>query len=129
MPIQHFIHKEMMLQTEFQESGGGRWRGRYERLYDSNEERTVRTRRFLMRRVDGRVKGVKLSRARKLNWKPFSIMFVLSRKIAGFVRRLKMDDACPAIIFSCQWGLPVISHSSVNRRQTPISSYRGLTWF
>ncbi|KAK4427535.1 hypothetical protein Salat_1522400 [Sesamum alatum] len=117
--------QRMMLQTEFQELG---WRGRYERLC---EERTViRTRRFLiMRRVDGRIKGVKLSRARKLNWKPFSIMFVLSRKIAGFVKRMKMDDACPAIIFSCQWGLPVISHSSVNTRKTPISSYRGLTWF
>ncbi|KAI3445507.1 hypothetical protein Pfo_002172 [Paulownia fortunei] len=97
-----------------QDSTEGRWRGRYERL-NSSDEKAIRTRRLWIKKVHGRVKGLKLSRSSKLNWKPFSMMFILSRKIAkiyaGFVKRMKMDEACPAIIFSSQWGLPVLSHS------------------
>ncbi|PIM97856.1 hypothetical protein CDL12_29671 [Handroanthus impetiginosus] len=77
----------LYIQMNFQESSVGRWRGRYERLDGS-----VRTRRLWIKKVQGRGKGVKLSRSRKLNWKPFSIMLVLSRKIAGiyggFVKRM-----------------------------------------
>ncbi|KAL1534972.1 hypothetical protein AAHA92_31083 [Salvia divinorum] len=72
-------------------------------------------------------KGVKLSRSRRLNWKPFSIMLTLSRRIArfygGFVKRMKMDEACPTIAFSYQWGIPVLSHSSSISR-----SRRSLPW-
>ncbi|KAL3651459.1 hypothetical protein CASFOL_004461 [Castilleja foliolosa] len=88
--------------------------------------------RFLAKKLNGRVKGLKLSRSRKFNWKPFSITYVLSRKIiskicAGFV---KMDDVYPAIVFSGQWGLPALSHSSVKSRKSCVSCYdKSLTWF
>ncbi|KAG8363338.1 hypothetical protein BUALT_Bualt19G0012000 [Buddleja alternifolia] len=100
----------------------------------SSDEKGVKARGFMMKRGNGRVKGLKLSRTRKLNWKPFSMFFVLSRKIGkmygDFVKKLmKMDElACPAIVFSTQWGLPVLSHNSVSRRKNPISCYKSLTW-
>lgn len=108
---------------DFQDSSRDR-RG-YHRL-EINGENTRR--QVWTKKVRGRVvKGVKLSRARKLNWKPFSIVFVLSRRIArfygGFVKRMKMDEACPAIVFSYQWGIPVLSHSSSVSRCS-----RSLTW-
>ncbi|GFP95041.1 hypothetical protein PHJA_001648500 [Phtheirospermum japonicum] len=88
------------------------------------------TRRFWSKKLNGRVKGLKLSRSRKFNWKPFSITLVLSRKIskicAGFV---KMDEVYPGIVFSCQWGLPVLSHASVKSNNTSVSYYKSLTWF
>ncbi|CAA0806570.1 Unknown protein [Striga hermonthica] len=91
---------------------------KYEKLVE-NDKKPARSpaRRFWSRRPNGRVKGLKLSRCRKLSWRPFVITTVLSRKIhkicADFVERMKSDEACPAILFSCQWGLPVLSHSSV----------------
>ncbi|KAI3448409.1 hypothetical protein Pfo_005074, partial [Paulownia fortunei] len=110
----------MMLQMDLQDATEGRWRGRYEKLA-GGDEKSARTRRFWLKKLNGRIKGLKLSRSRKLNWKPFSISFILSRKIAkicaDFVKRMKMDEACPAIVFSCQWGLPVLSHSSVKSRK------------
>ncbi|KAH6837679.1 hypothetical protein C2S53_000963 [Perilla frutescens var. hirtella] len=107
-----------------------RWRGRYEKLSSGEEKAAAaRTRRLWLKKLSRRGKGLKLSRSRrKLNWKPFSIMLMLSRKIArkyvDFVKRLKMDEACPAIVFSFQWGLPVLSH----QREIPISNCKNLTW-
>lgn len=98
----------IMLKTDFQ--------GRYKKL-PSSDEKGCRRRRIWLKKMNGRVKGVKLERSRrKLNWKAFSIMYVLSRKIArkyvDFVERMNMEEACrlPSIVFSCNWGLPILSH-------------------
>ncbi|KAL3538408.1 hypothetical protein ACH5RR_001774 [Cinchona calisaya] len=90
---------------------------RYERLTSSNNASMPRPRRCcsFSKKLNRRFKGLRLSRSRKLNWKPFTLV-VLPRRIAAIyaaiVKRMKMDDLCPAIVFSCQWGLPVLSHSS-----------------
>lgn len=83
---------------------------RYERLGGVEEKVTN------SRKCYGRFKGLRLSHSRKLNWKAFSEVS-LPRKIARLygeiVKRMKMEEICPAIVFSCQWGLPVLSHSTV----------------
>ncbi|KAL8555018.1 hypothetical protein ACS0TY_002994 [Phlomoides rotata] len=97
-----------MLKTDFQCG--------YKKLSSSSDEKASRRRR--RRRVWlKKVKGVKLERSRrKLNWKAFSIMYLLSRKIArkyvDFVERMNMEEACrlPSIVLSCNWGLPILSH-------------------
>lgn len=97
-----------MLKTDFQ--------GRYKKL-STSDEKGSRRRRIWLKKMNGKAKGVKLERSRrKFNWKAVSIMYVLSRKIArkymDFVERMNMDEPCrrPSIAFSCNWGLPVLSH-------------------
>lgn len=111
-----------MLQMHFQDVVARRMGGRYERL-NNGEEKASRTRRFGMKKFNGRIKGLKISRPKKLNWKPFWVTVMLSKRIsriyAEFVRRMKMDEACCAMMVSCNWGLPVLSHSYD----------RTLTWF
>lgn len=72
--------------------------------------------------MNGRLKGLRLLQSRKLIWKPFSVNLILSRRIARIYADIvkgmkKMDEICPAIVFSCQWGLPILSHSSVSSRK------------
>lgn len=105
----------MLMRKVYLEMAKGRWMStRYERL-TSCDETVARPRRWCFKKLNGRFKGLRISRSRKLNWKPFSLL-VLPRRIAAIyaaiVKRMKMDDLCPAIVFSSQWGLPVLSHSS-----------------
>uniref|UniRef100_A0A3Q7EPH1 Uncharacterized protein n=1 Tax=Solanum lycopersicum TaxID=4081 RepID=A0A3Q7EPH1_SOLLC len=94
------------------------FQGRYERLV---EERVIviRPRRcWLIKKMNGRFRGFKLSKSRKLNWKSFSSFVILPKRVARIygeiVKRMKnMEDVCPAFVLSCQWGLPVLSHSPV----------------
>lgn len=92
---------------------------RYERLKaDANNAKVVmikpRKRCWLKRmRMKGGVKGVRLSRSRKLIMKAFSVVVLAGRMAklyADIVERMKMDGFCPNIIFSTQWGFPVLSH-------------------
>ncbi|KAJ8572730.1 hypothetical protein K7X08_009241 [Anisodus acutangulus] len=60
------------------------FQGRYERL-GGVEERVIaiRPRRcWLINKMNGRFRGIKLSRTRKLNWKAFSSLVKLPRRIA-----------------------------------------------
>lgn len=80
------------------------------------------TRRFWLKKKKKKKKGgVKIFiRCRKvINWKPFSIVLMLSRSTRKIVKkyvvgRILLDQetsiSCPAIVFTCQWGLPVLSH-------------------
>lgn len=110
----------------FELIGKGRWVNRYERLTSCDENVARSARRCCLKKVNGRFKGLRISRSKKLNWKPFSLV-LLPRKIGTMydeiVKRLKMmDDVCPTIVFSCHWGLPVLSHStSVHCRKSSIS--------
>ncbi|KAH7835117.1 hypothetical protein Vadar_023018 [Vaccinium darrowii] len=99
----------------FQDVVGGRWRYRYEKLTSIDHEKAAaRPKRRRAMKMNGKFRGIRLSRWRKLNWKAFS-MFISPRRIAEMygeiIKRMKMmDDICPALVFSGQWGLPVVSH-------------------
>ncbi|CAI9781709.1 unnamed protein product [Fraxinus pennsylvanica] len=112
---------------DFQELFVGRQTARYQRL-TSADEKAARPKNYWMKKINGRVKGFRLSKSKKLNWKAVSVILI-PKKIARMyffeiVKRMKLDEVCPAIIFSCQWGLPVLSHSSVNCQKKS----RNLTW-
>lgn len=103
------------------------WRRGYEKLGGVEEEgegRRRRQRRWVLRRVDGRLRGLRLSGSKKkLNWKAFSVVISprrIARVYGEIVKRVKiMENVCPAIVFSSsQWGLPVLSHSSLNCRMS-----------
>ncbi|KAJ1292052.1 hypothetical protein BS78_02G362600 [Paspalum vaginatum] len=46
----------------------------------------------------------------------------LVRRLAAAVAATAADD-CPAIVFSSQWGLPVLSHSSSTSRSTRLRAF------
>ncbi|KAF5952073.1 hypothetical protein HYC85_010017 [Camellia sinensis] len=66
-------------------------------------KRQPRPRRRWVTKMNGKLRGLRLSRSRRVNWKAFSIV-ILPRKItdmyADIVSRMKMDDICPTIVFS-----------------------------
>ncbi|KAL3725725.1 hypothetical protein ACJRO7_030710 [Eucalyptus globulus] len=101
-----------------QDTGTGRFRYQYEKL-TSIDEKTTRPRGRWVRSVNGKLKALRLSRSRKLTLRAFSLITMPS-KIARIYRditnRMNLDGICPAITFSSQWGLPVLSHSSVKCR-------------
>ncbi|KAL8155703.1 hypothetical protein AgCh_000923 [Apium graveolens] len=81
-----------------------------------------RPRRCWSKKMNRRLKGFRVSRLRKLKWKAYSVV-IWSRKVARIYaevvnRILKIQDVCPGIIFSCQWGLPVLSHPNANCRRS-----------
>ncbi|KAL2536898.1 hypothetical protein Fot_18289 [Forsythia ovata] len=102
---------------DFQELFAGRRAARYERLTSADDKAAKPKRHWIMKKIKGRVKGLRLSKSKKLNWKAFSVI-VIPRRIGriyfDIVERIKFDEVCPEIIFSCQWGLPVLSHSSLH---------------
>ncbi|KAK2966186.1 hypothetical protein RJ640_008752 [Escallonia rubra] len=115
----------MLLQMGFGEMVERRRSKRYERLTDDDEKMPSPKRRWV-KRMNGRLKGLRLSRSRKLNWKAFSVVILpkrIARIYADIVKRImKMDAVCPGIIFSCQWGLPVLSHpTSSSLGDQPVS--------
>lgn len=97
-------------------------RCRYEKLSSSmmNEEKVAKPGSHWVKKMNGRLKGLRLSRSRKLTLKVFSVV-VLSSRItklyAEVAKTMKIDGLCPNIIFSTQWGLPVLSHPSVKCRK------------
>ncbi|KAI8028047.1 hypothetical protein LOK49_LG02G02521 [Camellia lanceoleosa] len=118
----------MLLQMGFQDD---RWRTRYEKLTSIDDEKTARPRRRWVTKMNGKLRGLRLSRSRRVNWKAFSIV-ILPRKItdmyADIVSRTKMDDICPTIVFSGPWGLPFLSHSNA-KCKSAISLHRNLACF
>lgn len=99
----------------------GRSRCQYKRLISAADIEVARPKRRWLKKL----KGLRLPKSRKMTVKVFSL-FVLQRRIAKIsahiVSRIKMDEICPAIVFSTQWGLPVLSHSSVRCRMNVISN-------
>ncbi|GLT45385.1 hypothetical protein SLA2020_192190 [Shorea laevis] len=95
---------------------------RYEKLKHSDETTNVgRPRKHWVKKMKG---GIRLSRSRKLIFKAFSMVVLagrVARVYADIIDRMKMDGLCPSIIFSTQWGLPVLSHTSLKCRKTTFS--------
>ncbi|GLU00198.1 hypothetical protein SLE2022_175800 [Rubroshorea leprosula] len=95
---------------------------RYEKLKHGDETTKVgRPRKRWVKKMKG---GIRLSRSRKLIFKAFSMVVLagrVARVYADIIDRMKMDGFCPNIIFSTQWGLPVLSHPSLKCRKTKFS--------
>lgn len=100
---------------------GGRVKCRYKKLNSMNEKMGRSGRQQWVKKMNGRLKGLRLSRSRKLTLKVFFMFPSRIAKIyAEIVNRMKIDDMYPSFIFSSQWGLPVLSHSTVKCRRNVI---------
>lgn len=113
----------MLLQMGFQEMVEGHLSTRYKML-NSVDEKVARPRKRWAKKMNGRLKGFRLVRSRRLNWKAFSVV-LWPKRIAGIYadivnRILKIDGVCPGIIFSCQLGLPVLSHPNAKCRRNAL---------
>ncbi|XP_050379399.1 uncharacterized protein LOC126796697 [Argentina anserina] len=105
----------------FSDLVGGGLRFQYEKLSKRNEKNSRSGRHIWMKKMNGRLKGFRLSRSRKFTLKVFSVVVWpgrIARIYSEIVNRLTADGVYPNIIFSTQWGLPVLSHSSVKFRET-----------
>ena len=109
----------------FQDIVGGRLRCRYERLSGIDHEKVTKPAgRCWVKKTNGRLKGLRLSRSRKLTLKVFSVVVFTSRIARIYneiVNRMSIDGVYPNVIFTSQWGLPVLSHSSVKCRKSVVS--------
>ncbi|KAJ6917888.1 hypothetical protein NC651_012174 [Populus alba x Populus x berolinensis] len=97
-------------------------RFRYEKLISGGDQYHMarpRRWRYWVKKMNGGVKGLRLSRSRKLTFKALSAILMpspksrIARVYAHVIDRIKMvDDLAlyPNIIFSTHWGLPVLSH-------------------
>ncbi|WRX23868.1 hypothetical protein QQP08_017007 [Theobroma cacao] len=100
-----------MLQIHFRHTLGGHpVPCRYEKLRNVGD---ARPRRRWVKKMSGGLKGLRLSRSRKLKTL-CSVVFAnrITRIYADIAHRLKMDGTlCPNIIFATHWGLPTLSHT------------------
>ncbi|KAL4588359.1 hypothetical protein LXL04_001243 [Taraxacum kok-saghyz] len=81
----------------------------------------------MLKKVNKRLKGFKLSSTRKLKWRSFWIALMPKRTLqicCDLLNRLKVDGEYPAIVFSNQWGLPVLSHPTSKCRNSNVLSYK-----
>ena len=96
--------------------GGRRWECHYEKLNSGGSNRVVvmRRRRWVKKMLKRGMKGFRLYRFTRLKSSfglKVSFLMSLSRRIREIVSRMKVvEDVCPNIIFSAQWGLPVLSY-------------------
>ncbi|KAL5767020.1 hypothetical protein ACOSP7_013598 [Xanthoceras sorbifolium] len=110
-----------MLHMSFQDMlWDRRVRCRYEKLTDDDKEKVAaarpRNRRCWVKKMNGGLKGLRLSRPRKLTLKSLPVMVLPSKIVkiyADILESMKMDGLCPNIIFTTQWGLPVLAHPSL----------------
>ncbi|XAR49211.1 hypothetical protein NMG60_11032326 [Bertholletia excelsa] len=103
---------------------GRHWRTPYKKL-TSIDEKEARPRSRWVTRMNGKLKGLRLSNCRKLNWKAFSVSVIPKTRTA-----MNIDDMLsPSIIFCGQWGLPMLSHHfSANRRTSNATSLPRRNW-
>ncbi|XP_011023903.1 PREDICTED: uncharacterized protein LOC105125237 [Populus euphratica] len=114
-----------MLQMGFEAVAGMHSRFRYEKLSNDEEqyhEKLIarpRRRHCWVKKMNGRVKGLRLSRSRKLTFKALPVILMpspssrIAKVYAHIIDRIKiMDDLnlYPNIILSTRWGLPGLSH-------------------
>ncbi|GAB4857246.1 hypothetical protein Ancab_015153 [Ancistrocladus abbreviatus] len=108
-----------------------RLRQGYVKLINSGDNgMKARPRGQWMKKMKRRIRGVKLFRRRKVNWKVFSSLMLsrrTGRTYAEIVKRLiSLEPVWPNVIFATNWGLPVVSASStVHRPKTAVISYHG----
>ncbi|KAK2634678.1 hypothetical protein Ddye_029470 [Dipteronia dyeriana] len=102
--------------------GDRRVRHRYEKLTGDHEEAAARpkSRRCWVKKMNGGLRGLRLSRSRKLTLKATlpGVMVLRASKIVRMYgdileRIMNVDGLCPNIVFTTQWGLPVLAHPSL----------------
>ncbi|KAE9589527.1 hypothetical protein Lalb_Chr21g0309951 [Lupinus albus] len=66
--------------------------------------------------MNGRLRGLRLSRSRKLSLMAFSAILLPRRKLVRIyndvVNQMSLENMCSAIVLPTQWGLPIIFHPS-----------------
>ncbi|KAI4349845.1 hypothetical protein L6164_010394 [Bauhinia variegata] len=118
-----------MLQMGFQYFGSRRVRCGYYKLM-SSDQKLVRPRRRWVKFMNGSLRGLRLSKSKKLSLGAFSAVVLqsrIARLYADIVNRMNMESKYPAIVFPTQWGFPVLSHHSVTCRKSDITLDRKLT--
>ncbi|KAL1833363.1 hypothetical protein ACET3Z_003014 [Daucus carota] len=88
------------------------------------DEKMAQPRRRWPKRMNIKLKGLRISGHRKLKLKAFSVA-LWPRKIAKLCadildKIMKIDGACPGIIFSSQLGFPVLSHPTSECRRNAL---------
>lgn len=104
----------------------------YEKLTSDGSEKMRRVGRSgcWLKSVNGRLRGLRLSRSKKIYLGGFSTVLLSSRIVRIYthvVNRINMENMYPAVVVPTQWGLPMVSHSHpsvVCRRSTVIPSNR-----
>ncbi|KAH1259174.1 hypothetical protein GmHk_03G008710 [Glycine max] len=102
-----------MLKMGWQYLATKRIRCGYEKLTSSSQKMMRDGRSCWVKSLNGRLRGLRLSRSRKLSLG----VVVLSSRIVRLYNEvvnqmMNMENIYPAIVLSTQWGLPVLSHSS-----------------
>ncbi|KAH0451246.1 hypothetical protein IEQ34_018545 [Dendrobium chrysotoxum] len=100
----------------------GSLRSNYRRLiYDSEN---ARPRGRWLRRIDGKVFGLRLNWCRRFKWRCFSSV-LMPRKVADLCSEMKekvKQNAVlvPTIFFASQWGISILSNPSDFHKKQPI---------
>ncbi|KAL9229481.1 hypothetical protein vseg_004943 [Gypsophila vaccaria] len=84
----------------------------------TNNVSRVRRRCFWVKKTNGKMlKGVKMSKPKRVNWKAYSLI-VFPRKIARIyrevVKKLIELNCGSNLILTSTWGIPVLSHASLS---------------
>ncbi|KAK7337629.1 hypothetical protein VNO77_18212 [Canavalia gladiata] len=88
-----------------------RMRCGYEKLTNPTQKMMRIGRRCCwVKSMNGRLRGLRLSRSRKLSLVVLSSRIV--RMCTEVVNRMNMENIYPTIVLPTQWGLPVLSHNS-----------------
>ncbi|KAK7397061.1 hypothetical protein VNO78_18228 [Psophocarpus tetragonolobus] len=111
-----------MLKMGWQYLASKRMRCGYEKLTSSSEKVVRDGRRCWVKCLNGRLRGLRLSRCRKLSLGVLVLSSRIVRMYSQLVNTMINMDNNPAILLSSQWGLPVLSHSShlCTRRLIPL---------
>ncbi|KAL8234453.1 hypothetical protein R6Q59_020553 [Mikania micrantha] len=98
-----------------------------QRCHNTGYKRLTAGKKPLLKKVSRRLKGFRLLMTRKLRWRSFWIAVMPSRRMMkmynDMLNRMKVDGAYPSIVFSCQWGLPVLSHPTSSCRNPNVLFY------
>ncbi|RDX74392.1 hypothetical protein CR513_45872, partial [Mucuna pruriens] len=99
-----------------------RMRCGYEKLKSSSQKMMRDGRRCWVKSLNGRLRGLRLSRSRKVSLGVVLLSNRILRIYTEVVNRINMENIYPAILLSTHWGLPVLSHSSHvrTRNLTPL---------
>ena len=120
-----------MLQMGFQYFGNRRMRCGYDKL-TSSDQKLARPRRRWVKYMNGRLRGLRLSKSRQLSLKAFSAILMPHRIVRIYteiVNRMNMENMYPAVVLPTQWGFPVLSHPSVMCRKSVIPLDRKMTCY
>lgn len=113
-----------MLKMGWQNLGTKRIRSGYEKLPSSDQKMVKDGKRCWVKSLNGRLRGIRLSRFRKVSLRVVLSISRVVRIYSEFINRMNMENMYPAIVLPTQWGLPVLSHSShVCRRRVITHPY------